>query len=112
MTLKAVGVVNRDGSSNKQVIADGEHPIWVDDTRLIVQRTVGGNTDLYLVKLDTGESIRLTTAPGADVEPAFTGGPYCIYLPTYHHAKLFRNPPNKPEDRRMCNLSYCRAHFF
>jgi hypothetical protein len=64
-------VVNRDGSGNTQVLLDGDYTAWVDETRWIVQRTVGGNTDLYRVDVDTSQAVRLTTDPGVDAEPTF-----------------------------------------
>jgi Tol biopolymer transport system component len=74
-----LNVVNRDGSGNELILTDGDHPAWIDEDYLIIQRNVGGNTDLYLVNLDTKQTIRLTTDPAADTEPAATY--YCIYLP-------------------------------
>lgn len=64
-------VVNRDGTGNTQVLLDGDYTAWVDETRWIVQRTVGGNTDLYRVDVDTSQAVRLTADPGVDAEPTF-----------------------------------------
>ncbi|MBE7553242.1 MAG: hypothetical protein HS126_19400 [Anaerolineales bacterium] len=73
-------IINHDGSGNRQVLHDGDYPAWVDDTRLIIQRTVSGNTDLYLLDTNTSEIVRLTTEPGIDAEPTFIRG-FCVYLP-------------------------------
>jgi hypothetical protein len=64
-------VVSRDGIGITQVMTDGESVTWVDDDRWIVQRTASGNTDLYLLDLGTGDTVRLTMDPGADREPVF-----------------------------------------
>ncbi len=74
-----LNVVNRDGSGNESILPDGDHPAWIDKDHLIIHRNVGGNTDLYLVNLDTKQTTRLTTDPAADTEPAANS--YCIYLP-------------------------------
>jgi uncharacterized repeat protein (TIGR01451 family) len=65
-------VVNRNGTGDRQVLADGDYPTWVDESRVIVHRTVEGNTDLYLFDVDTQQILRrLTVDPGVDAEPTF-----------------------------------------
>jgi Tol biopolymer transport system component len=43
-----------------------------DGRRLAVQRSVAGNTDIWLVDLERGASVRFTSEPRADIAPAWS----------------------------------------
>ncbi len=51
-----------------------------DRRRLAMQRTVDGNTDILLLDLERGPSIRFTSDPQADIAPAWSpGGDRIVY---------------------------------
>ena len=52
---------------------DGTHACWAGPEHVVVAREVAGNSDLYLVEVATGATVRLTDHPAADVEPACVG---------------------------------------
>lgn len=80
-TASNVFVVNKDGSNNIIIVADGSYPTWIDENHLIVQRTIGGNTDLYVYQRDTMIEIsRLTTNSAMDMEPIFVSGYHVVRL--------------------------------
>jgi Tol biopolymer transport system component len=61
---RAVGEPEERGPSYGAISPDGR--------RLAVQRTVAGNTDIWLVDLDRGASVRFTSEPRADIAPAWS----------------------------------------
>jgi Tol biopolymer transport system component len=51
-----------------------------DHRRLVMQRTGDGNTDIWLLDLERGPSIRFTSDPHADIAPAWSpGGDRIVY---------------------------------
>ncbi|MEA3333134.1 MAG: hypothetical protein U9Q58_06030, partial [Pseudomonadota bacterium] len=78
-----VYLINRDGSEDSLLLENAAYPAWASDSRLLVQRTVNDETDLYLVDIPTGAVTRLTPEDGINVsEPAFVPAsePFVIYV--------------------------------
>ncbi len=76
-------VINADGTGEKQLTNNEAWvywaPYWHPDGKHIVYTaadhsdpTGRPNYDLYWLEVDTGKTVRLTTAPGADVLPVFS----------------------------------------
>jgi Tol biopolymer transport system component len=62
--LQRIGVPEERGPAYGSISHDGR--------RLAVQRTVSGNTDIWLVDLERGPSIRFTSDPQADIAPQWS----------------------------------------
>lgn len=59
-----VYVIRRDGTGDTRISTEGEHPTWLDGSALIVDHTVGGETDLFRVDVATSQSVRWTPSDG------------------------------------------------
>jgi len=67
-----ISIINRDGSNEMLVDADGEHPTWVGESKLIFQREDTSEIDLYLFDLVSAKETRLTPANGINCsQPAY-----------------------------------------
>jgi len=69
--------VNRDGEELTRIgVAEERGPsygsISPDGRRLAMQRAMDGNTDIWLVDLERGPSVRFTTNPQADIAPVWS----------------------------------------
>jgi Tol biopolymer transport system component len=62
--LARIGVPEERGPSYGSISSDGR--------RLAVQRTLDGNTDIWLVDLERGPSVRFTSDPQPDIAPAWS----------------------------------------
>jgi Tol biopolymer transport system component len=62
--LTRIGVPEERGPSYGSIAPDGR--------RLAVQRTLDGNTDIWLVDLERGPSVRFTSGPEADIAPMWS----------------------------------------
>jgi Tol biopolymer transport system component len=62
--LSRIGVPEERGPSYGSISPDGR--------RLAVQRTMDGNTDIWLVDLERGTSVRITSEPHADIAPMWS----------------------------------------
>jgi Tol biopolymer transport system component len=62
--LARIGVPEERGPSYGSISPDGR--------RLAVQRTLDGNTDIWLVDLERGPSVRFTTDPQPDIAPMWS----------------------------------------
>jgi Tol biopolymer transport system component len=62
--LARIGVPEERGPSYGSISSDGR--------RLAVQRTLDGNTDIWLVDLERGPSVRFTTDPTPDIAPMWS----------------------------------------
>jgi Tol biopolymer transport system component len=62
--IERIGVPEERGPAYGSISPDGRH--------LAVQRTMEGNTDIWLVDIERGSSIRFTTEPQADIAPVFS----------------------------------------
>ena len=68
---RGLRVVQRDGSGELSVAPSGEHPTWIGDTALIVQRgALPLASNLVRVDVETGEETQLTSDDLA-AEPSF-----------------------------------------
>lgn len=79
---EGVHVVGRDGSCDTPILVGADHPTWPDESHLIIDRTQGAGTDLFLVEVPPAMGpgdcspppqnapLRLT-ASGSDSQPAF-----------------------------------------
>lgn len=74
-------VINADGTEERALTDDLNWvqwaPYWYRDNRHIIytgadHRTLPPNYDLYWMNVDTGNKVRITSAPGADVLPVFS----------------------------------------
>lgn len=63
-------VTSRVGTPEERGPAYGS--VAPDGRRLAVQRAVEGNTDIWIVDLERGPAVRLTTAPQADIAPVWS----------------------------------------
>ncbi len=80
-----VWVANRDGSELRQVTSleavellfGGRSP---DDRRMVIDASVDGNSDLYVVTVDSGHAVRLTTEPSMDALPQWSADSRAIYF--------------------------------
>jgi Tol biopolymer transport system component len=62
-------VIDRDGLNNTQVWTDGDHPAWVTESKLVFQRTLAGETDLYLADIPVNglsPPVQLTPTDGVN----------------------------------------------
>jgi dipeptidyl aminopeptidase/acylaminoacyl peptidase len=64
--LARVGVPEERGPAYGSISPDGR--------RLAVQRSTDGNTDIWLVDLERGPSVRFTSQPGGDISPVWSPG--------------------------------------
>lgn len=76
-------VIDADGK-NEKALTDNDHwvywaPYWYKDGKHIIYTaadhgdgTIRPNYDLYWMNIETGKSVRVTHAPGADVLPVFS----------------------------------------
>jgi Tol biopolymer transport system component len=64
--LARVGAAEERGPAYGSMSPDGR--------RLAIQRTTAGNTDIWIVDLERGPAVRFTTAPQADIAPAWSPG--------------------------------------
>jgi Tol biopolymer transport system component len=62
--IERIGVPEERGPSYGSISPDGR--------RLAVQRAMDGNTDIWLVDIERGPSIRFTSEPQADIAPVFS----------------------------------------
>jgi hypothetical protein len=90
-------VFNQTNNNNQRLLSNAENPAWVDEDHLIVQETVGDNTDLYLYTISTEELTPLTNDPAVDGEPTYVGA----VGPTVNFDPL----PNPPPDCGPVTLS-------
>ena len=72
-----VCTVTVDGSEIEVLVAEAGaysvEPIWSPDGRLIVYRAIrGGVHDIWVIDLETGETINVTDDPDLDIEPAWS----------------------------------------
>jgi uncharacterized Zn-binding protein involved in type VI secretion len=71
LTASGVWAVHNDGINNRQLLTNGDNPVWVDEDHLIVQIAANSNSDLYLLTISATVTNTLTTDPGMDTEPAY-----------------------------------------
>jgi Tol biopolymer transport system component len=61
-----------------------------DEKRLAVQRTVDGNTDIWLLDLEHDTPMRFTTDPQADIAPIWSpGGDHIVFSSLKNHFNLY-----------------------
>ena len=74
-----------------------------DGRRLAVQRAMDGNTDIWLVDIERGSSLRFTSDPQADIAPVWSPrGDRIAYTSQLDGVfELFEKPLNDPSPRLL-----------
>jgi hypothetical protein len=96
-----------------------------DRRRLAMQRTVDGNTDIWLLDLERGPSIRFTSDPQADIAPLWSPrGDRIVYasqrdgmFELFERTRTVRQPscscaplkPNRSRTGRVTGATFCIA---
>jgi len=75
LSANSLFVMDRDGGNNHSIPNAGGVPAqgdltWVDDHTIAMPRTVGGNTNIYLIDTNTSASVKLTVG-STDTNPTF-----------------------------------------
>lgn len=78
-------LANRDGSGLRQVTTLKATELQVggwspDDRRFVIDAAISGNSDIYIVNLDGGPPVRLTTEAGFDLRPDWSDDGRSIYF--------------------------------
>jgi hypothetical protein len=67
--------MNPDGTGQVPLTSSGDadHPVWSPDgTKIAFDRTIAGNTDIWVINEDGSGPVQLTTNPAADNAPAWS----------------------------------------
>jgi dipeptidyl aminopeptidase/acylaminoacyl peptidase len=70
-----LATVNPDGTGQVQLTntGDADHPTWSrDGTKIAFDRTIGGNSDIWVMNADGTGLIQLTNDPAADSDPTWS----------------------------------------
>ncbi len=73
-TAAGISIIDRDGTDETAIISNASNPTWAGTSKLIVERHLDGDIDLYLVDILTQSIIRALTTSGDGVnakEPSF-----------------------------------------
>ena len=73
-TAAGVSIIDRDGTDETAIISNASNPTWAGTSKLIVERHLDGDIDLYLVDILTQSIIRALTTSGDGInakEPSF-----------------------------------------
>jgi hypothetical protein len=67
--------VNPDGTGSQTLTTagDADHPTWsADGTKIAFDRTIGGNTDIWVINEDASGLVQLTSNPATDQAPTWS----------------------------------------
>jgi Tol biopolymer transport system component len=98
--LERIGVPEERGPSYASISPDGR--------RLAVQRAMDGNTDIWLVDVERGPSIRFTSDPQADIAPVWSPrGDRIAYASQVNGVfELFDRPLNRASPRLLVRTGH------
>ena len=69
---QTIYVTGLDGDAHIPITDNGFAPVWSSGDRIVFQRALGDDWELFQLDLDGGGIVQLTFNPAADVAPDWT----------------------------------------